>query len=138
MFAYFRLKSLMFAFFEKKYFFPALRLARGNTQQVGASRIFNLRFLILDLEGKGTGFKIANGRNEQETENCRRWLKVEGGPRGRGGFSGGAEPDTRGACAPRYKGEGAGSPRRVAGMESKRSNDAAGGGGEGEGVGAGG
>ena len=35
MFAYTRLKSLMFAFFEKKYFFPALRSRCADTQRVG-------------------------------------------------------------------------------------------------------
>jgi hypothetical protein len=35
MFAYVRLKSLMFAFFEKKYFFPALWPAGASTQCVG-------------------------------------------------------------------------------------------------------
>src|SRR6266478_6156068 len=35
MFAYVRLKSLMFAFFEKKYFFPALWPTSRSTQRVG-------------------------------------------------------------------------------------------------------
>jgi len=36
MFAYVRLKSLMFAYFEKKYFSPELWPSRGGTQRVGA------------------------------------------------------------------------------------------------------
>jgi len=36
MFAYVRLKSLMFAFFEKKYFFPVLWLSPGEPQWPGA------------------------------------------------------------------------------------------------------
>src|SRR5260370_16573858 len=35
MFAYVRVKSLMFAYFEKKYFFPALWPTSRSTQRVG-------------------------------------------------------------------------------------------------------
>src|SRR5258708_6219387 len=38
MFAYVRLKSLMFAFFEKKYFFPALWSSRADPQRMGDSK----------------------------------------------------------------------------------------------------
>src|SRR5260221_10265094 len=38
MFAYVRLKSLMFAYFEKKYFFPALWSSFARTQWVGGCR----------------------------------------------------------------------------------------------------
>ena len=39
MFAYVRLKSLMFAYFEKKYFFPALWLLSTGAQWVGAMTV---------------------------------------------------------------------------------------------------
>ncbi len=45
MFAYVRLKSLMFAFFEKKYFFPALWPVRTDTQWVG-DKLMNIEFRI--------------------------------------------------------------------------------------------
>jgi hypothetical protein len=38
MFAYIRLKSLMFAYFEKKYFFPALWQLVARTQWVGVTK----------------------------------------------------------------------------------------------------
>jgi hypothetical protein len=51
MFAYVRLKSLMFAYFEKKYFFPALWLLRTGTQYVVVIGLDAARKLCFNIGG---------------------------------------------------------------------------------------
>src|SRR5713101_1408828 len=54
MFAYVRLKSLMFAFFEKKYFFPAL-WPSGAWNQYGEQEMEYGNFGVLGAKGAGIG-----------------------------------------------------------------------------------
>src|SRR5882724_5842023 len=89
---------------KKMFFFSKLWPSKTRTQR-GAGKTMNPEYRIQYPEGgrktiltNSRPARISRGERDRKSPRCR----VAGEPHGCRGFSGGAEPDTRGACAPRY------------------------------------